>query len=141
MPYSWSETITNAVTEKASHIDELHNNSNTERARRGLGNYVWTNNITQYNNKVLNVDFTDIRTALDQAHTSNVCVSHYSSKDSTQMLTHYSTYNSSLYDSHLGSALSTNNSGQCPSWWGSHQTGVTCWSDYHTINFNYRTGQ
>jgi len=77
MSYSWSETITQGVTTiKASHITELHTNINSERAARSLGAYSWTQTPTT-GQKHLNVDMTEMRTALDQAHTANVCNTHY----------------------------------------------------------------
>jgi len=91
MSYSWSETITQGVTTiKASHVTELHTNINSERIARGLGAYSWTQTPTT-GQKHLNVDMTEMRTALDQAHTENYChtvVTHYS--------THNPTYNATV---------------------------------------------
>jgi hypothetical protein len=85
----------------------LHTNIGSERTYRGLGAYSWTQTPTQHSNKVLSVDFTDMRTALDQAHTANVCttvrITHYVTHQSTYNTTHNVAYNSTYKGTYYNS--------------------------------------
>lgn len=105
MPYSWSETILAGTSVKASHVTELHTNINTERTRRGLAAGTFTQ-VPNVGDKALNVDMTDMRTALDQAHSANACVSYYATHDNGVLATHNVTYRVTHDSDHRSSHLS-----------------------------------
>jgi len=93
MSFSWAETITaGSTTIKSLHFTELHTNIGIERTARGLGVYSWGQTPSQYTNKHLNADMTDMRTALDQAHTENYCHT-----VGTHYATHNPSYNATVY--------------------------------------------
>lgn len=86
MSFSWAETITaSTTTGKSSHVTELRTNINTVRSQRALGAYSWAVSISQYNVTTL----TELRTAVDAAHTENYCHSYYATHNSAHQVTYY----------------------------------------------------
>lgn len=142
MPYTWSETITkNVTTVKASHVTELHSNIDTERIRRGLGAASYTQTPLQHTNKTLNVDISEMRTALDATKDADYCHTHYLTHNGNDLSAHKSANYGSNYPSYDGTHYPTNDATNNASYDATHWPGHygayypgydgTHWPTYH----------
>ena len=105
MSYSWTDVITAGATiSKATHHVELHTNIDDVRSKVGLAGYAWSKTPSQYTDKMESIDYTQIRTALDDAKDENYCHTHNA--------THYPGYlnddNGTYYGSHYPGYDATN---------------------------------
>jgi hypothetical protein len=116
MAYSWTDTILTAgsVMVKSAHVTELKTNINTERVARALAVYPSYTQSSAAGQKDLNADVTEMRLAADAAHTANVCVTHYTGHDGSNLATNYATNNGSHYPGYDGTHYPGNDGSHYP---------------------------
>jgi hypothetical protein len=137
MSFSWAEALTQYVTKpKASHVTELQTNIDTLRSLTGLGAYSWSRTPAQYDptrqdSGTGTMDYLQLRTALDEAHTNNYChtyyatylATHLASNLVTYLATHNASYCATHYTTHLSSNLTTYRATHYTTHYSTHNTG------------------
>ena len=105
MSYSWTDVITAGATiSKATHHVELHTNIDDVRSKVGLAGYAWSKTPSQYTDKIESIDYTQIRTALDDAKDENYCHTHNATHYPGYLNDDHGTYQSG-YDAGQDAAL------------------------------------
>lgn len=138
MPFSWTTDISEASKITADSLIEIKNNTENIRSTANITAFSWSTDIndklTQF--QIIEEEMmTEFRSAIDYYDThKGDCTTHYTSDYSSNKITEYAAYNSSVdssnYSTDKGTHLSTVYSGNNSTVYGTNYGSVFSNNDY-----------
>jgi len=102
MAYTWTnDPIQSSDEVDDTHINELRDNINNERSRRGLSDTVWGDSTINSDDDVDNSHIEEIRDSIDEANGTTGCPSHFISYQTNHNVGQDSGFQSTVLFSHF----------------------------------------